>query len=132
MANIKSRNTRPERLLRSAIHSRGFRFRLDDRSLPGRPDIVFARYRAVVFVHGCFWHRHAGCRYAANPKTRAEFWGEKFEKNVARDQASYKALLDTGWRVGVVWECDTRADVEAIASELEGWLTGDQQLFGLK
>lgn len=131
MAGIKSRDTKPERLLRSALHRKGFRYRLDGRSLPGRPDLVLTRYRAVVFVHGCFWHRHAGCRYAATPRTRAEFWQQKFDQNVARDRSSYKALLEKGWRVAVVWECNTRLDVEAIATELASWLKGDEELFGL-
>ncbi|WP_313331146.1 very short patch repair endonuclease [Sphingobium yanoikuyae] len=127
MAGIGGRNTRPELALRSALHARGFRFRLHARDLPGKPDIVLPRYRAVIFVHGCFWHRHADCRYATTPATRPEFWQEKFAGNVRRDAAAVAELRHRRWRVAIVWECGLRtvADVGASADIVAGWLRGD-------
>jgi DNA mismatch endonuclease (patch repair protein) len=124
MAGIGGRNTKPERLLRSALHTRGFRFRLHARDLPGRPDILLPRYRAAILVHGCFWHRHPGCRYATTPATRPEFWQEKFAGNVRRDVAAVAALRERGWRVAIVWECGLRsaARVEATVDRVAGWL----------
>ena len=119
MAGIKGRNTRPELVVRRIAHKLGLRFRLHQKDLPGRPDLVFPRYRLAVFVHGCFWHRHEGCRYAYTPKSRVAFWTEKFAENVARDRRNEEALRDLGWRVLVIWECDTR-DYEAISRRLEG------------
>jgi DNA mismatch endonuclease (patch repair protein) len=127
MAGIRGKNTRPEMALRRALHSRGFRFRLHVKNIHGRPDLVFPKYRAVVFVHGCFWHRHEGCRYTTTPSTRPEFWRAKFETNVARDSAVRTALLDHGWRVSTVWECALRkpAEVELAADLLASWLPDD-------
>ena len=107
MGGIKGRNTRPELVVRSIAHRLGLRFRLHRADLPGRPDIVFPRHRVVVFVHGCFWHRH-DCGLAANPKTRPEFWEAKFQGNVRRDAIAKKRLEEAGWRVVVIWECETR------------------------
>ena len=92
------------------LHSRGFRFRVDDRRLPGSPDVVLKKFGTVVFVHGCFWHRHLDCRKASTPKSRAEFWTEKFVRNVARDAANERRLKEAGWEVIVVWECETKTD----------------------
>lgn len=132
MAAIKGRDTKPEMVLRRALHARGLRFRLHRKDLPGRPDLVFPARRAVVFVHGCFWHRHGGCRYATTPATRVEFWLEKFAANVARDQRACRQLLALGWRVGVVWECQTRpGSVLATVDALEAWLRGDEPRFQL-
>ncbi|WP_286997473.1 MULTISPECIES: very short patch repair endonuclease [Comamonas] len=108
MAGIRSRDTKPELLVRRYLHAQGFRYRLNVRSLPGSPDLVLAKWRTVIFVHGCFWHRHPGCTLAYTPKSRQAFWLEKFEKNVARDLAAIKALEEAGWRVIVVWECTLR------------------------
>ena len=108
MSRIQGRDTAPEIAVRRIAHGLGFRFRLYRRNLPGRPDLVFPRHRSVVFVHGCFWHRHQGCRYAYTPKTRVEFWAEKFRRNVARDCQKEAALRSLGWRVLVIWECETR------------------------
>ncbi|MEC9346635.1 MAG: very short patch repair endonuclease [Pseudomonadota bacterium] len=123
MASIRGRNTRPELLLRKALHARGFRYRLHARNVIGRPDLVLPRYRAAVFVHGCFWHRHPGCRYATTPATRPEFWRAKFEANVARDAKVRDALLADGWRVAIIWECALRGDqLSATSERIAGWL----------
>ncbi len=106
MAAIRGRNTSPELKIRSLLHHLGFRFRLHRRTLPGSPDIVLPRHRTVVFVHGCFWHRHPGCRYTTTPKTRADFWAKKFEQNKERDQRQQMQLRELGWSVMVVWECE--------------------------
>ena len=123
MSLIRSENTAPERAVRSILHRSGFRFRLHQRGLPGRPDIVLARYRAVVFVHGCFWHRHMKCPFAYLPKSNVDFWRAKFERTVERDRAVVEQLHLLDWRVLVVWECELR-DVDAltrrIAVELRG------------
>lgn len=107
MSRIRGRNTKPELLLRRGLHARGLRFRLHRRELPGRPDIVFPRFRAVVFVHGCFWHGH-GCHLFAMPATRPEFWREKIGRNAERDGRVVAALRASGWRVLTVWECALR------------------------
>jgi DNA mismatch endonuclease (patch repair protein) len=123
MAGIKGKNTTPEIRLRKALHRAGFRFRLHDANLPGRPDIILPKYRAAIFVHGCFWHRHEGCKNATSPKTNTTFWEAKFSKNVERDASSIEHLLGSGWRVGIVWECAVRKRGEVIvAAELAAWL----------
>lgn len=129
MANIGGKDTRPELVVRCELHRRGFRYRLNDRRLPGRPDIVLPRLRAVIFVHGCFWHRHPGCRLTASPRTRPEFWSKKFGENVTRDQLAYEALLRAGWRVAVVWECATRSRLLAVVDDLAGWLRSSDPSF---
>lgn len=106
MSRIRSRDTAPERLVRSALHRAGYRFRLHRKDLPGRPDIVLPKHRTVVFVHGCFWHRHVGCQYAYVPKSRHHFWNAKFRGNLERDRRHVQALRRLGWRVVTVWECD--------------------------
>jgi DNA mismatch endonuclease (patch repair protein) len=106
MSKIKGTNTKPELAVRSYLHRRGLRFRLHGKDLPGKPDLVFPKYNAVVFVHGCFWHRHPGCRYTYDPKSRVEFWSEKFRQNVGRDARNEALLRDMGWRVFIVWECE--------------------------
>lgn len=108
MASIRGKNTKPEMVVRRLLHAMGYRFRLHRRDLPGTPDIVFPGRRAVVFVHGCFWHRHAGCRLAAVPATRRDFWEAKIAANKARDRRAVAQLRRDGWRVAVVWECQTR------------------------
>jgi DNA mismatch endonuclease (patch repair protein) len=107
MQGIRSKNTTPERIVRSVAHGLGLRFRLHRQDLPGKPDLVFPKFRTVILVHGCFWHRH-DCSLAAMPKTRTEFWASKFEANVKRDQRVRERLSDLGWRVIEVWECETR------------------------
>jgi DNA mismatch endonuclease, patch repair protein len=108
MSRIRGRDTAPERAVRSLLYRMGFRFRLHVRTLPGRPDVVLSRYRTVVFIHGCFWHRHNACRLAYTPKTRTQFWLDKLNGNVARDRAISKKLRSQGWQVVVVWECELR------------------------
>lgn len=108
MSRIRGGDTIPEKAVRSMLHRMGYRFRLRTRNLPGSPDIVLPRYRTVIFVHGCFWHRHAHCRFAYTPKSRVRFWQRKFDANVARDHRTTRALRARGWRVIVVWECQTR------------------------
>jgi len=128
MAGIKGKNTQPERLVRSLLHRLGFRFRLNVRELPGKPDIVLPRYHAVIFVNGCFWHGHDCARFKW-PKTRTDFWRHKIEGNRTNDQKVTQALLASGWRVGIVWECSGKGvdkPVEAIIYEITQWLRSDQ------
>lgn len=106
MAAIRGKNTKPEMVVRRYLHRRGLRFRLHGRNLPGRPDIVLARHRAVVQVHGCFWHQHPGCRYAYMPQQNRDRWASKFETNKARDARHEDQLRKLGWRVLTVWECE--------------------------
>ena len=129
MSGIRGKNTKPEMLLRSALHRRGFRFRIHDKRLPGRPDIVFPGPHAVVFVHGCFWHGHDGCRYFKVPDTRQDFWLAKIRGNQARDARAIEALEEAGWRVAVVWECATRNRPDAAVETVEAWIRGkDREL----
>jgi len=106
MSRIKGRDTAPEKRVRSLLHRLGFRFSLHKRELPGRPDIVLKRYHTAIFVHGCFWHRHAGCKNSVLPKTRADFWLAKLSGNVARDRRNQAALKHQGWKTLIVWECE--------------------------
>jgi len=106
MGRIRSKNTKPELLVRSLLHLEGYRFRLHVRDLPGHPDIVLPKLKTVVFVNGCFWHRHKGCIYAYTPKTRKVFWRKKFLANVKRDATKTEALVSLGWTVEIVWECE--------------------------
>jgi DNA mismatch endonuclease, patch repair protein len=124
MAGIRGKDTKPELALRRSLHALGFRYRLHAKGVPGKPDIVMPKYQAVIFVHGCFWHRHEGCRYATIPSTRPEFWSSKFDANVARDAAVRSALLAAGWRVATVWECALRKEtgVEAARDIVAAWL----------
>lgn len=112
MSGIKGKNTKPELLLRSALHKLGFRFRIQRKDLPGKPDIVLPKYKTIIFVHGCFWHRHPGCKYAYTPKSNIEFWTNKLEGNVIRDRLTEKALEEMGWRILIVWECEVKTLIE--------------------
>jgi DNA mismatch endonuclease, patch repair protein len=105
MSRIKGRNTKPEILVRKYLHAQGYRFRLHVKNLPGKPDIVLPKHKTVIFVHGCFWHGHKGCRYFVVPKTRTKWWLEKIEGNKARDKKAFKELRKQGWGVIEVWEC---------------------------
>lgn len=128
MSGIRGKNTKPELALRRALHGRGFRFRLHSGKVHGRPDLFLPKHRAVVFVHGCFWHRHEGCRYATVPVTRPEFWRAKFDANVARDNAVRTRLLQDGWRVATVWECALRKPerLNDVVRTFEEWLLGTE------
>ena len=106
MSRIKSRDTAPEKMVRSSLHRAGFRFRLHPKGLPGKPDIVLPKYRTAIFVHGCFWHRHQGCRFAYTPKTRKRFWLNKLLANRARDRRKTLELQTLGWNVVTIWECE--------------------------
>jgi DNA mismatch endonuclease (patch repair protein) len=124
MGNIKSRDTQPELALRRALHARGFRFRLHRKDLPGSPDIVLPRFKVAIFVHGCFWHRHTGCKKAYVPKSNVDQWVAKFRTNVNRDALSDRALQEMGWRVIIVWECILAGRkmcevVDCVAAEIE-------------
>lgn len=128
MSGIRGKNTKPELALRRALHARGFCFRLHSGKVHGRPDLVLPKHRALVFVHGCFWHRHEGCRYATVPATRPEFWRAKFDANAARDSAVRTRLLEDGWRVATVWECTLQKpeQVEASTETLSIWLRTEE------
>jgi DNA mismatch endonuclease (patch repair protein) len=131
MAAIAARDTRPEKVVRSILHRAGFRFRLHDNRLPGRPDIVMRGRGVVIFVHGCFWHRHEGCRKSAVPDTRQEFWTKKFEANVIRDRRNIAALAADGWRILVVWECSVprkAVDEEGLRVPLVRWILSSRKL----
>ncbi|MDE2937161.1 MAG: very short patch repair endonuclease [Chloroflexota bacterium] len=121
MSRIRSKDTKPELLVRRLVHGMGYRYRLHAKDLPGRPDLVFRSRRKVVFVHGCFWHRHDGCRANRLPKTRREFWRSKLEGNARRDDRNVAALVALGWRVHVVWECET-SEMERVAGEIRRFL----------
>lgn len=124
MASVRQKSTGPEMRLRRALHKIGFRYRVNDNNLPGSPDLVFPKYKAVIFVHGCFWHRH-GCKATTTPKTRREFWKAKFNANIERDRSNTEALLNKGWRVMVVWECSLKgkkANLDYVAQKVRDWL----------
>jgi DNA mismatch endonuclease (patch repair protein) len=134
MSGIRSRNTKPEILIRSLLHRHGFRFRLHVRDLPGKPDIVLPRYHAVVFVHGCFWHGH-DCPLFKWPGTRPDFWREKIGRNRLNDDRAKETLLENGWRVGIVWECALRGagnNIEGVAQGLADWLRSDTPLIEVR
>lgn len=113
MSGIRGKDTRPEMRVRRFLHGQGFRYRLNARRLPGRPDIVLPKFGVCIFVHGCFWHRHRGCKLTATPSTRPAFWQKKFSENVARDKRARKQLIEDGWRVIEIWECGLREHGEA-------------------
>jgi DNA mismatch endonuclease (patch repair protein) len=117
MAAIRGRNTSPEIRVRRLLHRLSYRFRLHRRDLPGSPDVVLSKHRTVVFVHGCFWHRHPGCRYTTTPKTRADFWTQKFKQNMERDHRQQQQLREMGWSVMVIWECELR-DLSSLTERL--------------
>lgn len=125
MAVIKWKDTKPEMIVRKYLFSRGLRFRVQVRKLPGNPDIVLPKYKTVIFVNGCFWHGHEGCKYFRLPKSNVEFWKEKIERNIERDRESLQALLDSGWKVIRVWECELRnkANREETLNEIYNSIT---------
>ena len=119
MSRIKGANTKPEIQLRSLLHGAGYRFRLHVPYLPGRPDIVLKKFRMVIFVHGCYWHRHRGCPNTTFPGTRSEFWQEKFDATVKRDKRKAEELMSLGWRVVTVWECELKKDAQAVLERVQ-------------
>uniref|UniRef100_A0AAU6WM71 Very short patch repair endonuclease n=1 Tax=Chryseobacterium endophyticum TaxID=1854762 RepID=A0AAU6WM71_9FLAO len=110
MSQIKGKNTKPEILVRKFLFAKGLRYKLHDSKLPGKPDLVFPKYKTIIFIHGCFWHGHEGCKYFVIPKTRTEWWSAKIDKNKEKDMDSIKKLEDDGWRIFVVWECNLKSN----------------------
>lgn len=132
MAGIRGGNTKPELTVRKLLFARGLRYRLHRKGLPGKPDLVFPRFKAVIFIHGCFWHMHGnGCYLSKKPSSNTEFWNTKLEKNRERDQRVENQLLAIGWRIGIIWECALRGkkpeELNALADIIFSWLHGDQQ-----
>jgi len=125
MSGIRGKDTKPEMIIRSGLHKLGFRFRLHDKKLPGKPDMVLRKYNAVIFINGCFWHKHE-CRLFKWPKTRQEFWRKKIDKNHENDELSFEELSKLGWRICVVWECALRGknkDLTKVIDKITKWLT---------
>ncbi len=121
MSRIKNKDTKPEMIVRSMLHRMGYRFRLHRKDLPGIPDIILPKYKTAILVHGCYWHRHKGCKYAYNPKSRADFWQKKFKDNILRDKKNQKYLEKAGWKVFIIWECET-SDPEILMSKIQTFL----------
>lgn len=124
MAQIKGKDTKPEVLIRSILHCAGYRFRNNVKELPGKPDIVLPKYKTVIFVHGCFWHRHKGCKDATTPKTNEDFWKKKFERNLSNDRKHTRELKKLGWNVVTVWSCELK-NPEKVLRKLEKILTAN-------
>lgn len=121
MSRIRGKDTKPELAVRSLLHRRGYRFRLSEKTLPGKPDIVLPKYRTAILVHGCFWHRHSGCKYAYTPKSRLDFWNQKFEENVVRDKNNLSRLQQKGWLPIVIWECEIKQNPDAVLDKIS-WI----------
>lgn len=131
MSRIRSGDTKPEMFVRKLLFARGFRYRVHGSALPGKPDVVLPKWRAVVFVHGCFWHAHEGCRRAAKPSTHADFWAAKLARNRAHDREVVEALVAAGWRVLVVWECACKARfAEKLAERMSAFIREEKALMG--
>lgn len=129
MSHIRSKNTKSEIMVRKYLHRLGFRFRLHGSKLPGKPDIVLPKYKCVVFVHGCFWHAHEGCKYYRDPKSNAEYWIPKIQRNVERDKQAVRELTSMGWKVEIVWECELKKDAERRLNELVRSIAGRKQSY---
>ena len=130
MAAIRSKNTQPEKWVRSALHRQGFRFRLHSKTLPGSPDLVLRKHHAVIFINGCFWHQHEGCKAAHLPKSRTDFWARKFARNLARDQKVLYQLKVLGWRAAIIWECGLKkARREQSLQHVVAWLQSHSEYF---
>ena len=121
MSRVKGQHTKPEKVVRSLLHSMGYRFRLHVKDLPGKPDIVLSKYRKVIFVHGCFWHGHKNCSRAARPQTNADFWNKKLDSNIARDVNTQIQIAELGWQFLIVWQCEIK-DVEKLRQRLTHFL----------
>jgi DNA mismatch endonuclease (patch repair protein) len=128
MAKIKSNDTKPEMLVRKILHGKGFRYRMHDKSLLGKPDIVLPKYKTIIFIHGCFWHRHSDCVLAYMPKSNVEVWQKKFNDNVKRDLKVRNVLTNAGWKILVVWECRLRKDALSYLNEIALQIKYDLQL----
>lgn len=129
MSKIRSKNTKPELLIRSLLHRRGFRFRVHVKDLPGKPDIVLAKYKAVIFINGCFWHGHQGCSLFKLPGTRSDFWQQKIVRNQINDNKAIVALLEKNWRIAIIWECSIRGknrNPEQVIKLIANWLEGSE------
>ena len=124
MSGIRGKNTKPELAVRKLVHALGYRFRLHRRDLPGSPDLVLPRLRKIIFVHGCFWHQHPGCRFAYTPKSNTESWLTKFNANRHRDEAAQRALAAEGWEVLVIWECEI-SELQTVSRKIQTFLTGN-------
>ncbi|MCY4261335.1 MAG: DNA mismatch endonuclease Vsr [Rhodobacteraceae bacterium] len=128
MSRIRGKETKPEVVLRSLMHRAGFRYRLYDKKLPGTPDLILPKHNTAIFVNGCYWHRHEGCQKATTPKSNTTFWTKKFEETVERDVRKKSELIESGWRVIVIWECELETDpvglVEGLSNQLEGGRDG--------
>lgn len=119
MAAVKGKNTKPEIAVRKLLHKLGYRFRLHRKDLPGKPDIVLPKYKTVIFIHGCFWHRHAGCKYASTPSSNTVFWEKKFEENVGRDRKNIEKLETLGWKVITIWGCEVNEEERVLSALAE-------------
>lgn len=127
LSTVRAKDTRPEWILRSALHRLGFRFQIHRKDLPGKPDLVFPKYRAVMLVHGCFWHRHKKCRDASMPSTNQEFWSNKFSATINRDSRVLRELHAQGWRTMVIWECQLERDTISTLNTVVNWLAQTKQ-----
>lgn len=135
MAAVKSRDTKPELLIRSILHQKGFRFRLHVKDLPGKPDIVLPKYRSVILINGCFWHGHENCRFFKIPSTRTEFWEEKIHKNKINDSKAIAKLLAENWRVCVIWQCkirESKKNLTELADIVSSFITGKEKFLELR
>lgn len=119
MSKIRSENTKPEVTLRKALFAKGYRYRLHKKNLPGKPDIVFLKYKTAIFIHGCFWHYHKECREGRIPSTNSRFWETKLSKNIIRDEKNRQSLLDNGWNVIIVWECEIEKQIDLVTKAIE-------------
>jgi DNA mismatch endonuclease (patch repair protein) len=127
MAGIRGKNTKPELILRRELHKDGFRYRIHDLELPGKPDLVFPMYKALIFIHGCFWHRHPDCWWNKAPSSNTEFWESKLGQNVERDARNLEELRSRGWRIAIVWECSFRLfEVAYVAAKVQDWLRSEE------
>lgn len=134
MSHIRSRDTKPEKLIRGALFRAGFRYRICDKRYPGKPDLVFPRYYAVIFINGCFWHAHENCRYFRIPKSNQEFWKNKFKRNRERDEENIKSYQEKCWRICTVWECsirgkNSRHKIEKVTEQIIQWLEIPEESF---
>ncbi|MGQ1270056.1 very short patch repair endonuclease (plasmid) [Acinetobacter baumannii] len=135
MAAVKSSNTKPELQIRKILHERGFRFRLHEKKLPGKPDIVLPKYRAVIFINGCFWHGHDNCRFSKLPATRTDFWKEKISKNKFNDANAIASLLTSNWRVCIIWQCkirEVKKDLTRLADTVSNFIKGQEPFLELR